>query len=80
MEPNTTPGDPVPSRARGFTLIELITVVALVGILAAIAVGKILAIGCMSCLKAASPRSLNPCISNNRPCSPVTFSSLRNHS
>jgi general secretion pathway protein G len=35
MGPNTTPGEQ--ARAPGFTLIELITVVALIGILAAIA-------------------------------------------
>jgi general secretion pathway protein G len=35
MERPTTPGEP--RRARGFTLLELITVIALVGILAAIA-------------------------------------------
>jgi general secretion pathway protein G len=37
MEPTTTPGEPAPARARGFTLIELITVVALIAILAALA-------------------------------------------
>jgi general secretion pathway protein G len=35
MERHTTPGEP--GRARGFTLLELITVVALIAILAAIA-------------------------------------------
>ena len=37
MERHTTPGEPIARRARGFTLLELITVVALVAILAAIA-------------------------------------------
>ena len=37
MERPTTPGDRLPARARGFTLLELITVVSLVAILAAIA-------------------------------------------
>ena len=37
MEPNTTPGERAGAPQGGFTLLELITVVALIGILAAIA-------------------------------------------